>query len=108
MDQFVTCLRKLAAHCEFADLNKELKAAVILNCQSKRLCRFGLREEDMTLDKLVAKARALKVKLVEWKAHVLSQVGQKVFIVSTNRSDCSRSVQCFSPLNQAAFATTVD
>ena len=60
LDQFVTRLRKLAAHCEFTDLNKELKSAIIQNCQSKRLRRFGLREEDMTLEKLLAKARALE------------------------------------------------
>ena len=41
LDQFVTRLRKLAAHCEFTDLNKELKSAVIQNCQSKRLRRLA-------------------------------------------------------------------
>ena len=60
LDQFVTQLRKLAAHCEFTDLNKELKSAIIQNCQSKHLRRFGLREEDMTLEKLLAKARVLE------------------------------------------------
>ena len=59
VNQFITCLCKLVALCEFADLNKEFKAAVILYCQSKRLHQFELRE-DMTLDKLVAKARALE------------------------------------------------
>jgi hypothetical protein len=60
LDQFVTRLRNLAAHCEFTDLNKELKSAIIQNCQSKRLRKFGLREEDMTLEKLLAKARVLE------------------------------------------------
>ena len=60
VDQFVTRLRKLAEHCEFTDLNKELKLAVIQNCTSKRLRRYALREEDMTLDKIQAKARALE------------------------------------------------
>ena len=58
VDQFVTRLRKLAEHCEFTDLNKELKLAVIQRCTSKRLRRYALREEDMTLDKILAKARA--------------------------------------------------
>ena len=29
-------LRKLAANCEFADLSRELKSAIIQNCQSKQ------------------------------------------------------------------------
>ena len=31
LDQFVTHLRKLAEHCEFIDLDRELKLAVIQN-----------------------------------------------------------------------------
>ena len=58
--QFVTRLRKLALHCEFNDVEKEIKAAVIQNCLSKRLRRYALREEDMTLDKILAKACALE------------------------------------------------
>ena len=60
IDQFVTRLRKVAATCEFADLDKELKAAVIQHCQSKQLRRYALREDDLTLDKLLSKARALE------------------------------------------------
>lgn len=60
VDQFVTRLRKLAEHCEFTDLNRELKLAVIQNCTSKRLRRYALREDDMTIDKILAKARALE------------------------------------------------
>ena len=60
IDQFITRLRKLALHCEFHDLDKELKATLIQNCSSKRLRRFALREEDVTLEKILAKARALE------------------------------------------------
>ena len=44
VDQFVTRLRKLAIHCEFTDLDKELRSTVIQHCKSKRLRRFALRE----------------------------------------------------------------
>ena len=37
MDQFVMRLRKLAATCEFGDVAKEIKLAVIQNCLSKQL-----------------------------------------------------------------------
>ena len=58
--QFVTRLRKLAEHCEFTDLNKELNIiAVIQKCTSRCLRRNALREDDITLDKILAKAQAL-------------------------------------------------
>ena len=60
VDQFVTRLRKLAVTCEFPDLDRELKSAVIQNCTSKRLRRYALREDDMTLDKILSKARSLE------------------------------------------------
>ena len=58
--QFATRLRKLAATCEFDDLDKELKSAIIQNCESKRLRRFVLREDELTLGALLAKARSLE------------------------------------------------
>ena len=33
---------------------------IIQNCKSKHLRRYALREDDLTLEKLLAKARALK------------------------------------------------
>ena len=60
VDQFATRLRKLAAHCEFPNLDRELKSAIIQNCQSKRLRRYALREDALTLDGLLSKARALE------------------------------------------------
>ena len=60
IDQFVTRLRKLAVHCEFADIDRELRSMIIQNCKSKHLRRYALREDDLTLEKLLAKARALE------------------------------------------------
>ena len=65
IDQFVTRLRKLAATCEFHDASKEIKSAIIQNCQSKRLRRYALREDTLTLDNLIAKARSLEASEVE-------------------------------------------
>lgn len=59
-DQFATRLRKLAAHCEFENVNNEVKSAIIQNCRSKRLRRFALREAHLTLENLLSKARALE------------------------------------------------
>ena len=60
MDQFTTQLRKLGANYEFHDLDKELKSAIIQSCQSKRLRRYALGEEALTLNALFSKARSLK------------------------------------------------
>ena len=60
VDQFCLRLRKLAISCDFHDTEKEIKAAVIQNCLSKRLRRVALREDTLSLDQLLAKARALE------------------------------------------------
>ena len=61
VDQFdIPRLRKLAIHCEFTDLDKELRSTVIQHCKSNRLRRFVLRGDELTLDKLLSKARVLE------------------------------------------------
>ena len=65
VDQFVTRLRKLAATCKVGDVAKEIKLAVIQNCLSKRLRRYVLREDALTLDNLMAKARSLEASEME-------------------------------------------
>ena len=65
VDQFVTRLRKLAATCEFHDVSKEIKSTIIQNCHSKRLRRYALREDTLTLDNLMAKARSLEASEIQ-------------------------------------------
>ena len=60
VDQFFTRLCRLAIHCEFTDFDKELRSTFIQHCKSKRLRRFALREDELTLDKLPSKARVLE------------------------------------------------
>ena len=60
VDQFAMRLQKIAINCEFHDTSKEIKAVIIQNCQSKRLQRYALREDALTLDDLLAKARSLE------------------------------------------------
>ena len=61
VEQFATRLRKLSLNCEFHDVDSEIKSAIIQNCTSKRLRRFALRENELTLDALLTKARSLKM-----------------------------------------------
>ena len=60
VDQFATRLRKMASNCEFHDTDKEIKAVIIQNCQSKRLRRYALREDALTLENLLTKACSLE------------------------------------------------
>eukprot|EP00795_Rhopilema_esculentum_P009946 gene9946-18559_t len=53
-DQFATRLCKLDTNCEFTDLDKEIKSAIIQNCSSKQLRRLALREEKLTLAVLLS------------------------------------------------------
>ena len=60
VSQYATRLRQLAAHCEFNNVDTEIKSAIIQNCASKRLRRYVLREENLTLTSLLSKASALE------------------------------------------------
>ena len=59
--QYSTRLRHLAATCECADIDSEIEADIIQNCTSKRLRRYAIREEMVTLANLLATARAFEV-----------------------------------------------
>ena len=50
----------MASNCEFHDTDKEIKAVIIQNCKSKRLRRYALREDVLTLENLLTKARSLE------------------------------------------------
>ena len=60
VSQYATRLRQLAAHCEFNNVDTEIKSAIIQNCASKRLHRYAFREENLTLTSLLSKASALE------------------------------------------------
>ena len=55
----------MADNCEFHDVDQEIKHAIIHNCCSKRLRRYALREDSLTLDKLLAEAHSLEMSEVQ-------------------------------------------
>jgi len=61
VDQFATRLRKLAQTCDFQDVDREIKSAIIQHCTSKRLRRFAFLETELSLSALLAKARAFEI-----------------------------------------------
>ncbi|XP_028412527.1 uncharacterized protein LOC114535410 [Dendronephthya gigantea] len=61
IDQFSTCLRKMATNCDFANIDKEVKSAKTQNCSSTCLRRYALLDSEVTLAKILAKGRAFKL-----------------------------------------------
>ncbi|XP_064463106.1 uncharacterized protein LOC135374016 [Ornithodoros turicata] len=61
LDQFQVRLRRLAATCEFANIDKELVSQIIEGTASHGLRRAALRDTDITLDKLLGIGRSLKI-----------------------------------------------
>jgi len=51
--QYITRLRKLAKTCQFHDSNDEIVDQVIEKCSSSKLRKRLLKEQDLTLDKLL-------------------------------------------------------
>ena len=66
IDQFATRLRKLAANCEFRNVDTEIKSMIIQHCLSTRLRRYALREDTLTLDALHAHSKLVKHKPSIW------------------------------------------
>ena len=61
MNSYHSRLRQLATTCEFTDVDKEVKSQIIQSCTSQRLRGKASRDSTMTLEALLAEARALEV-----------------------------------------------
>ena len=58
--QFYTRLRQLASTCEFTDPDGEIRSQIIQRCASTKLRETALRDDSITLAKLLEHARALE------------------------------------------------
>ncbi len=61
IDQFFARLKKLAAGCEFADLEGEVKSQIIQGCKSSKLRLAALQDHTITLEKLIEKERTIEL-----------------------------------------------
>lgn len=61
LDTYCTRLHILAKNCEFADVNKEIKAQLIQSCSSSRLCRRVFRKPGTTLNDLLEYGRGMEL-----------------------------------------------
>ena len=60
VDQFYTRLRQLASTCQFTDTDNEIRTQIIQRCLSTKLREAALRDDAVTLTKLLDHGRAFK------------------------------------------------
>ena len=60
VDQFAARLRELSAHCEFHDVERELKSQIELGTSTKKVRRYAFRSPDLKLEALLLFARTLE------------------------------------------------
>ncbi|XP_055999096.1 uncharacterized protein LOC130047746 [Ostrea edulis] len=61
LDEYLTELRKLAKHCEFTNINREILSQLIQHCRSNQLRRRALREPDKGLEDIIQSGRAMEL-----------------------------------------------
>ena len=83
----------VAATCEFHDVSREIKSAVIQNCLSKWLKRYALREDTLKLDDLLAKAHNLEASKTQATGTEKSLPSEEVNRVSHKRRQSKPTVK---------------
>ncbi|XP_065182317.1 uncharacterized protein LOC135813027 [Sycon ciliatum] len=61
LDSYVTRLRRLGKHCQFADMDTELKSQVVQHCVSSKVCEKAFMESSMSLADVLTYARSVEV-----------------------------------------------
>ena len=61
LDTYRTRLRRLAATCEFADTDREIKTQIVQNCTSSRLRRRALPDASISLTEMLDDGRAMEL-----------------------------------------------
>ena len=91
LDQFVTRLKKLAATCDFADSDSEIKSQIIQKCRSSKLRTKALADMTIKLDQLIQQGKAMEkainyAKVIEKKEVNAIQQGRG----NTNNQPCDQ------------------
>ena len=61
LDVYHTRLKKQAAVCKFAQEDEEIKSQIVVGTNNNKLRRIALEDDDMTLQRLLDKGRALEL-----------------------------------------------
>ena len=94
---FVTRLRKLAATCEFANPNSEIRDEFIDKCSPNRLRRRLLQEPNLTLESVVRQVEAMelaKKQTIALQSDEM-QAGVSRLIVTQDKYDFPSNKCCF-------------
>ena len=94
MNSYHSRLRQLATTCEFTDVDKEVKSQIIQSCTSQRLRRKALRDSTMTLEALLAEARALEVS--EQQATDIESPGAANAVLPPKSETPDKTARCFN------------
>ena len=94
MNSYHSRLRQLAATCEFHDVDKEVKSQIIQSCTSQCLRRKALRDSTMTLEALLAEARALEVS--EQQATDIESPGSANAVFPQKSKTPDKAARCFN------------
>ena len=94
MNSYHSRLRQLATTCEFTDVDKEVKSQIIQSCTSQRLRRKALRDSTMTLEALLAEARALEVS--EQQATDIESPGAANAVLPPKSETPDKPARCFN------------
>ena len=93
-------LRQLAATCEFADVDKEIKSQIIQFCTSNRLRRKALKDAMMTLQNLLDEARAMEVSEMQAKeienSSDMNVIGRKIKSKPLQQKEHKKKGRCFN------------
>ena len=80
LDSFHTRLRKLAANCEFSDIDKEIKHQIIQKCKNKQL-RIKALQDSLSLNNLLSMGRSM-----EMSAAQALEMEEKEVVYSTRKT----------------------
>ena len=94
MNSYHSRLRQLATTREFTDVDKEVKSQIIQLCTSQRLRRKALRDSTMTLEALLAEARALEVS--EQQATDIESPGTVNAVLPPKSETPDKTARCFN------------
>ena len=89
IDEFYSTLRQLAATCEFANTDGEIKSQLIYGCKQDKVRNKGLSEPDVTLQQLIQYARNLEIT----QAHSKAMKGQSVNAIERHKQQFQRETQ---------------
>ena len=106
---YVTRLKTLAESCEFASQDDEIRDHFIYTCRSKTLKTKLLREEDLTLEKLIEIARNLELSQIQateieqknepTKEENVNRLSNKKYFGGRNQNRPNKQVTPFTPKN---------